>query len=187
MVRLFFAGAAALALPAAALACPAHETHAAADLPVVLTGGMSHAHGHGHFAPGEAAVGDITVSGAFARAAAAPGGASAAYMTLSAAAAPDRLVSAASPAAARVELHTHTLDAQGVARMMQVQAIEVAPGSPTELRPGGLHVMLMGLTAPLAEGQSIPLTLTFEKAGAVTLEVPVRAVGSMPMSHSHGG
>jgi copper(I)-binding protein len=185
MVRFLLAGAAALALPAASLACAAHETHAAADLPVILTGGMSHAHGHA--APGEASLGDIAVTGAFARAAAAPGGASAAYMTLNAASSPDRLVSAASPAAARVELHTHTLDAQGVARMMQVQAIEVAPGSPTELKPGGLHVMLMGLTAPLAEGQSIPLTLTFEKAGAVTLDVPVRAVGSMPMSHAHGG
>lgn len=194
MVRFLLAGAAALALPAAALACPAHQIQATAEAPIVLAAGeitvahdASHGHSHGHAAPGEASVGDIAVSGAFARAAAAPGGASAAYMTLNAASSPDRLVSAASPAAARVELHTHTLDAQGVARMMQVQAIEVAPGSATELKPGGLHVMLMGLTAPLAEGQSIPLTLTFEKAGAVTLEVPVRAVGSMPMSHSHGG
>jgi copper(I)-binding protein len=187
MVRFLLAGAAALALPAAALACAAHETNAAAETPVVLAGGMSHAHGHGHAAPGEASLGDIAVTAAFARAAAAPGGASAAYMTLTTGGGPDRLLSAASPAAAKVELHTHTLDAQGVARMMQVQAIEVAPGSPTELKPGGLHVMLMGLTAPLAEGQSIPLTLTFEKAGAVTLDVPVRAVGAMPMTHSHGG
>jgi copper(I)-binding protein len=150
---------------------------------------MSVAHGHGqaHAAPGEASVGDVAVTAAYARAAAAPGGASAAYMTLTAATAPDRLLSAASPAAAKVELHAHTLDAQGVARMIAVQAVEVTPGSPTELKPGGLHVMLMGLTAPLTEGQSIPLTLTFEKAGPVTLEVPVRAPGAAPMTHSHGG
>jgi copper(I)-binding protein len=186
MVRLSFIGAlAALALPTAALACEAHEAHTAA--PVILTGGMSHGHGHGHAAPGEASVGDIAVTGAFARAAAAPGGASAAYMTLTAATAPDRLLSAASPAAEKVELHAHTLDAQGVARMIAVQAVEVTPGSPTELKPGGLHVMLMGLTAPLAEGQSIPLTLTFEKAGVVTLDVPVKRPGAAPMTHSHGG
>jgi copper(I)-binding protein len=120
--------------------------------------------------------GPITITDAFARAAAAPGGASAAYMTVTIAEGTDRLVAADSPAAARVELHTHQMDANGVARMRQVPAIPLAAGAPAVLEPGGLHVMLMGLTAALEEGASIDLTLTFESAGDVTLTVPVRAV-----------
>ncbi len=108
-------------------------------------------------------------------------------MSLSVAEGSDRLIAAASPAAERVELHTHTLDAQGVARMTRIEGIEVVAGSPTELRPGGLHVMLMGLTAPLAAGDAIDLTLTFEAAGDVTLRVPVRAVGGGHMHGSTGG
>ena len=129
------------------------------------------------------------VEGAFARAAAASGGASAAYMTITTEGAADRLIAAASPAARKVELHTHTLDDQGVARMRQVQAIAVEPGESTVLRPGGLHVMLMGLTQELAEGGTVDLTLTFEQAGDVTLTVPVVRVGG-GMGHGgmgHGG
>jgi copper(I)-binding protein len=125
----------------------------------------------------EARVGPIAIEGAFARAAAASGGASAAYMTITTDGAADTLVAAASPAARKVELHTHTLDDQGVARMRQVMAIAVEPGETTVLKPGGLHVMLMGLTQELAEGGALELTLTFEQAGDVTLTLPVVAVG----------
>ena len=112
----------------------------------------------------------------------------AAYMQLSIEGAEaDRLLSATSPVAERVELHTHIVD-DGVMRMRQVEAIEVAPGSPTILQPGGLHVMLLGLKAPLQEGESFPLTLTFENAGTFEVEVDVEAVGSMePMHEGHDG
>ncbi|PKP62731.1 MAG: hypothetical protein CVT86_07040, partial [Alphaproteobacteria bacterium HGW-Alphaproteobacteria-8] len=63
---------------------------------------------------------------------------------------------------------------------------DLAPGAPAVLAPGGLHVMLMGLTAPLAAGDALPLTLIFEKAGSVTLSAPVIAVGApAPMNHEH--
>lgn len=114
----------------------------------------------------------VTVSGAWVREAPLPGGASAAYFTVDAAA-PDRLLSAASPAAARAALHGHEVDAAGVARMRPVGAVEVAPGAPVALEPGGLHLMLMGLAAPLAYGDDVPLTLVFERAGEVTLQAPV--------------
>lgn len=117
----------------------------------------------------------LTIGGAFARASARVGSATAAYMTVSIAAGEDRLVAAESPVAARVELHTHEVDAQGVARMREVAAIAVRVDEPAVLEPGGLHVMLMGLAAPLAEGDTVPLTLVFETAGPVTFEVPVRA------------
>jgi copper(I)-binding protein len=137
---------------------------------------------HDHAAKATDSVGALTISDAFARAAAVPGGASAAYMTIKTDGNPDRLVAAASPAAMRVELHTHEVDANGVARMRQVPAIPIAADAPAVLAPGGFHVMLMGLAAPLAEGDTIELTLTFETSGSVTVAVPVRAAGA-PMRH----
>lgn len=155
----------------------------AAAVAVCLATSLAQAHDHQH--DGMAVtLGPITVSDAYARAAAASGGASAAYMTVTIAEGSDRLIAAASPAAARVELHTHQMDANGVARMRQVPDIPVSADAPAMLAPGGLHVMLMGLTAPLEEGSSIDLTLTFEAAGDVSLDVPVRAVGSGMMRHN---
>lgn len=133
------------------------------------------AHAHHHDEKPAVTLGALTITDAFARAAAVPGGASAAYLTVSTAGAADRLLSAESPAAARVELHTHELDASGVARMREVPFIPVSVDAPAVLAPGGLHIMLMGLTAPLVAGDDIALTLTFETAGSVTLTVPVRA------------
>jgi copper(I)-binding protein len=100
--------------------------------------------------------------------------------------APDKLVAASTPAAEKAELHTHLME-NGIARMRPVDAIEVTPGSPTVLRPGGLHVMLMGLKAPLKVGDTITVTLTFEKAGKVEVTVPVqKSAGSMG-GMDHGG
>ena len=86
----------------------------------------------------------------------------------------DRLISVASDAAERVELHTHQQDANGVMSMMEMPEGIVVPGNGSHaLARGGDHVMLMGLREPLETGDVIGLTLTFETAGAVTLEVPV--------------
>lgn len=98
---------------------------------------------------------------------------------------PDRLVSAASPAAAKVELHTHLMD-NGVMKMRPVEAFEVAPGEPQVLRPGGNHIMLMGLKEQLKPGARFPVTLTFARAGAVTVEVPVQEAGAMAAPGAHG-
>lgn len=102
----------------------------------------------------------------------------AAYFVLNATGADsDRLLSAASPVAEKVELHTHLME-DGVMKMRPVVAIEVAPGSPTALQPGGLHVMLLGLKAPLVKGEKFPLTLTFEKAGELKVDVNVEDAGA---------
>lgn len=86
----------------------------------------------------------------------------------------DRVVGAATDAAAKVELHTHKEDANGVMKMVEVEeGFPVAAGEMIQLKRGGDHVMLMGLTAPLEQGDMITLTLTFEKAGDVVVEVPV--------------
>jgi len=95
----------------------------------------------------------------------------------------DRLLSAATPIAEKAELHTHLMD-NGVMKMRPVDAIEVTPGSPTALQPGGLHIMLFGLKQPLAKGKAFPLTLTFEKAGSVTVQVDVEGAGAGAPSHT---
>ncbi len=86
----------------------------------------------------------------------------------------DRLISVASNAAKKVELHTHKAGADGVMQMIAVPEGLMIPGNGSQiLGRGGDHVMLMGLVAPLATGDTVSLTLTFERAGVVVLEVPV--------------
>ncbi len=109
------------------------------------------------------------------------------YLTLTnQGAAPDRLVGASSPAAKHAGLHSHSMEG-GVMKMQPVKAMEVIPGSPTVLAPGGLHIMLMGLTAPLKEGERFPVTLTFERAGSLEIEVIVEKLGAMQPSHGKHG
>lgn len=92
----------------------------------------------------------------------------------------DRLVAAASPVAGRAELHAHSMDG-GIMRMRPVEAIEVPANDSVTLAPGRLHVMLTGLSTPLAVGDFVPLTLTFEHAGTIAVEATVMGAGA------HGG
>lgn len=131
----------------------------------------------------------IRVETAWARASAGEAKNGAAYMTLhNVGAGPDKLLSAASPVAGKVELHNHIM-VGNVAQMRPVDAIEVSPGSPTVLQPGGLHVMLLDLKSPLKAGQSFPVTLTFERAGKVEASVAVQAIRAPAPTvprHGHG-
>jgi|SRR5690625_944685 len=96
----------------------------------------------------------------------------------------DRLLRADSPVAERTEIHTHTMT-DGVARMHEVPAIELPPGEVVTFQPGGYHIMLIELTAPLTAGETLPLTLTFELAGEVSLTVPIRKITSLEHQHDH--
>lgn len=122
----------------------------------------------------------IKVEDAWARATApkAPNGA--AYITVhSHGQSMDRLVAAASPVAKKVELHTHLM-ADGVMKMRRIEGgVEVHPGAPAVFRPGGNHIMLMGLNQQLKPGESFKMTLTFEKAGPIEVEVMVMKAGAM--------
>ncbi len=120
----------------------------------------------------EVTVGDLTIEQAWARASIGAARAGAAYLTIvNRGAALDRLVSVATPVAKRAGLH-RTLTEGGVLKMRPAGAIDIPPGA-TGLEPGGLHVMLMGLKAPLVEGESFPLTLTFERAGPLEVTVAI--------------
>jgi len=131
-------------------------------------------------------VGGLAVSDGWVRAAPAAGN-SAAYMIIrNDGPAPDRLLAALTPAAARVEIHRTEMEG-GVARMVhQAEGLEVPAGSTVALEPGGLHVMLMDLVADLEDGQTLLLTLQFEQAGVMTLELPVRRSDAAYMDMGSG-
>lgn len=93
------------------------------------------------------------------------------------------LVAARSPASAVVELHTH-LQEDGMMRMREVARIDVPAGGRTELRPGGLHVMLIGLVEPLSPEVAVEITLVFADDSTLALEAPTRHPRDMP---GHGG
>ena len=118
----------------------------------------------------------LEVTNAWARAT--PGKAvnGAAYVTIESPTA-DRLVSASSPVAKKAELHTMSMQGM-VMKMRPIAGLDVPPGQSLTLKPGGEHIMLMGLNQPLHEGQSFPLTLDFEKAGPRTVTVAVEKAGS---------
>ncbi|MBK1665819.1 hypothetical protein CKO10_15265 [Rhodospirillum rubrum] len=126
----------------------------------------------------EVTAGTITVSDAWARATPGAAKVGGAFLTLTNKGDADRLLSASADVSETVELHTHVMDGT-VMKMRQVDAIDLPANGSVALRPGSFHVMLIGLKAPLSEGQSFPLTLTFERAGKATIEVTVKAVGAM--------
>jgi len=95
---------------------------------------------------------------------------------------PDRLVSATTPAAPTVELHTHVRDGD-VMRMRPVTDISVPAGQTVRLQPGGLHLMFIGLFQELRQGQSVPVTLVFERAGSVTVQMEIQAAGARGHAH----
>ena len=92
----------------------------------------------------------------------------------------DRLVGARGDVAESVQLHRMAMEGN-VMHMREVKAIDIPAGGKLTLAPGGYHIMLLGLKAPLAVGSSFPLTLTFEKAGEVKVEVHVES--AIPAGH----
>ena len=97
----------------------------------------------------------------------------------------DKLLSASTPVSGSVELHTMRMEGD-VMRMRQVDAIELPAGATVELKPGGLHLMFIGLKQPLVAGATVPLTLRFEKAGEVVVTVNVEAPkAAAPSEHKH--
>jgi periplasmic copper chaperone A len=98
----------------------------------------------------------------------------------------DRLIAARSAVSDKVEIHEMKMDGN-VMRMRELdKGVEIPPGATVELKPGGLHIMFMELRAPLAKDTKVPLTLVFEKAGSIDIELPVQAIGAQPPSqHRH--
>lgn len=95
-----------------------------------------------------------------------------------------KVVAASSPVAAVVEIHEMKMD-NGVMKMRAVDALPLPAGQPVALKPGGFHVMLMGLKAPIQAGDTVPLTLTLEGENQQrsTVEIKAEARAAAPMGH----
>ena len=112
---------------------------------------------------------------------------SAAFMTLRNTGTEDHaVVTARSPAAEIVELHTHIMGDDGMHRMREVEKVEIPAGGETVLQPGGLHVMLINLAAPLKAGETVELTLVYDDGSEETLAAGVKTVESTLMMHQGG-
>ena len=109
----------------------------------------------------------------------------AAFLQIENKGADDALLSGSSPAAAKVEIHTMSMDGN-VMKMRALDQLELKAGQKIEMKPGsGVHIMLMGLKKPLAVGDKFPLTLNFRKAGKLETTVSVVEMG-MPMKKGDG-
>ncbi|HEY2928002.1 copper chaperone PCu(A)C [Piscinibacter sp.] len=131
-------------------------------------------------------LGNIRIDHPYARATAAGQPTGGAYLKLDNQGSDDRLLAASAAVSRSVEMHSMTMDGD-VMRMRQVQSIELPAGKTVELKPGGLHIMLVGLKAPLKAGDHFPMKLSFAKAGELTVDVMVQAAGpetaQQPMPH----
>ena len=114
----------------------------------------------------------VTVSAAWARPTVEGQAGGGGFLTLTGGSADDRLLSVSATIAKGAELHTMSMEGN-VMRMRPVDGIAVPAGKTVELKPGGLHVMFVGLTQPLKSGTTFPLALRFEKAGDIKVDVKV--------------
>jgi hypothetical protein len=142
-------------------------------------------HGHGgHGDVASFAVGDLVVESPWARESVTRTGA--AYLTVrNGGDADDRLIGVATEVADRAELHASDIQ-DGVMRMRPLEAVAVPAHGEAVLAPGGLHVMLIGLKAPLEEGGSFALTLTFENAGEIEVTATIEDIAHGGAGHDHG-
>lgn len=95
----------------------------------------------------------------------------------------DRVMGGSTPVAAKTEIHNN-IHKDGVMKMEKQDFVEIPAGNKVEFKPGGLHVMLMGLTAPMTAGTEFPLILEFEKAGTIEVTVKVMDMEGEGMDHS---
>jgi len=103
--------------------------------------------------------------------------------------APDRLVGGAGDIAGKVEIHEMAMD-NGVMKMRPIdKGLTIEPGKTVKLAPGGYHLMMFDLKAPLKQGDKVPVTLQFEKAGKVSVTLDVQGVGAQAPggSDDHSG
>ena len=136
----------------------------------------------------EVKAGDLVISQAWSRAT--PNGAKIAggYLTIeNKGSAPDRLVGGSGDIAARIEVHEMATK-DGVMTMRPLdQGLTIEPGKTVKLAPGGYHLMMFDLKGPFKQGDKVPVTLQFEKAGKVTLSLDVQGVGAQAPADASGG
>lgn len=132
--------------------------------------------------------GSLKISAAWARATPKGAPVGGGYMTITnTGSAPDRLAGGSSDISKRFEFHEMSMD-NGVMKMRAVvTGVEIKPGETITFKPGGYHVMFVGLNKPLEQGQHIKATLEFEKAGKVAVDFTVEGIGAQGPAAGHGG
>jgi len=132
--------------------------------------------------------GDLTISQGWARATPRGAKVGGGYMTIkNEGSAPDSLVSASTDVAGKVEIHEMSMS-NGVMKMRPLEkGLTVEPGKTVKLAPSGYHLMLMDLKSPLKQGEKVPVTLDFEKAGKVSVSLDVEGVGAQGPAGSGEG
>jgi len=136
----------------------------------------------------EVKAGDLVITQAWSRAT--PGGAKigGGYLTIeNKGSAPDRLIGGSADVAGKVEVHEMAMN-NGVMTMRALdKGLAIEPGKSVKLAPGGYHLMLMDLKSPLKQGDKLPVTLEFEKAGKVKLSFDVQGIGAQAPAGGSGG
>jgi copper(I)-binding protein len=127
----------------------------------------------------EVKAGDLVITQTWSRATPSGAKVGGGYLTIeNKGSAPDRLIGGSADAAAAVQVHEMTMK-DGVMTMRQLeQGLTIEPGKTVKLAPGGLHLMLVDLKGQLKQGDKLPITLEFEKAGKVKLTFDVQGVGA---------
>ena len=129
-------------------------------------------------------LGAITIGHPYARATAAGQPTGGGFLKFSNAGPADKLLSVSADVSKSVELHEMKMEGD-VMKMRQVDGVELAAGKTVEFKPGGYHVMFVGLKAPLKAGEKFPAKLKFEKAGEVEVTFNVEAAGEAAAEHKH--
>ena len=133
--------------------------------------------------PSHAADSNLRIHAPYVRLAPPGAAATGAFMRIENTGATDRqLIKAESPAAKTVELHTH-INEGGMMKMRAVPFISIKAGGQTELKPGSYHVMLIGLTQPLKDGDQVAITLTFDDGSQQRISAPARPIHAEAASH----
>ena len=125
-------------------------------------------------------LGDLQISQPWTRATAPTAPSAGGFLTITnKGAAPDKLIAVKSPAAEMTQIHEMKMEGDIMRMREREDGLEIAAGATVTLAPRGYHVMMMGLKAPLKQGEKVPLTLVFEKAGSVDVELAVEGMGAM--------
>jgi copper(I)-binding protein len=169
-----------------------YDLHGKAVTSLTILAAGDGVHGHGsHSVPvasDAVAVGDLTITGAWARAMLPGQPAGGGYLTIAnKGQVADKLVSASSPSAGKVEIHTMEVVNDVMVMRPLDGGLDIPAGATVELKPGGLHVMFKAVKEPFKEGRSVPVTLQFEKSGKVEVMLPVQAKQGTDEHAGHGG
>ncbi|HLZ04851.1 MAG TPA: copper chaperone PCu(A)C [Bradyrhizobium sp.] len=136
----------------------------------------------------EVKAGDLVISQAWARATPAGAKTGGGYLTIeNKGSVPDKLIGISADVAGKIEVHEMTTT-NGVMKMRPVEGgLTIDPGKTVKLAPGGLHLMMMDLKSPLKQGDKLPVTLQFEKAGKVAVTLDIEGIGAQGPGGNMGG